>query len=199
MRVRSTAAAMTRTVGVATAVAVAAIVSFAGPASAATSANLSPAGPYTDGQTITVSGGGFPVHSALPSGLTVVECADPGGTVGGLPTDNTTCDGSTVNPLPVNTDASGNFSTSYTLAKLTTTGGVSNINCDSTHFCVLWVGVDFNNSFTGTHAFSSPFEISAPTMGTPEAPAAIALPVGAALLIGGAVFVARRRRAPASS
>jgi hypothetical protein len=184
---------------IATAITVSAfIVAFAGTASAATSANLS-AGPYSDGQTITVSGGGFPAHSALPSGLTIVECADPGGLATNLPTDNTTCDGSTVNPLPVATDANGNFSSSYTLAKLSTTGGVSPINCDSTHFCVLWVGVDFNNSFTGTHAFTNAFEISSPVTGTPEAPVAIALPVGAAILVGGAIFFNRRRRSPVTS
>ena len=195
MSTRSTRGTIIRATGLAVAFAVAAVVvPLEGTAFAATSANIS-AGPYTDGQVVTVSGSGFPNHTALPSGLTIVECADPGGVPSGLPTDNSTCDGSTVNPLPVNTDASGNFSTSYTLAKLTTAGGVSNINCDSTHFCVLWVGADFNGNFLGTHAFTGPFEISSPVTGTPEAPIAVALPAGAAILIGGAILLARRRKA----
>jgi hypothetical protein len=190
---RLTTAAIARMAGIATVVAVAAIVPFAGTASAAASATITTPGPYTDGETVTVTGSGFPIHSALPSGLTIAECADPGGVP---PTDNTTCDGSTVNPLPVNTDASGAFSTSYTLVKLSTVGGASNIDCDATNECTLWVGVDFNNNFLGTHAFTSPgFLIGSPTTGTPEAPVVIALPVGAALLFGGTVLVARRRRA----
>ena len=165
-----------------------------GVASAATAISIS-AGPYTDGQTITVTGSGFPATTQI----SIIECSDPGGSSASLPTDNTTCDGTTENPLPITTNTSGSFTTSYQMVKLTTAGGVSPINCDKTDFCVLWAGIDFVNSFTGTHAFSVPFEISAPITSTPEAPLAIALPVGAALLIAGAVFVSRRRHLAAMS
>ena len=193
MSMRRTVTRVAGMAGIATVLTASAIVLPFGGAAFATPAVSLSAGPYTDGQSITVSGTGFPNHAALPSGLSIIECSDPGGLVSNLPTDSSTCDGSTANPLPVNTDASGNFSTSYALALLTPSGG-SPITCDATHFCVLWVGADFVNSFTGTHAFSTPFEISSPTTGTPEAPVAIALPIGAAILVGGMIFVARRRR-----
>ncbi len=173
-------------------VSVAVVVSFAGTAFAQTV--TLPAGNPTDGQTITVSGTGFPVHSALPSGLEIIECSDPGGLVGNLPTDASTgCDGTTVNGSQINTDASGNFSASYSISALSSSGN-SDINCDATDFCVLWVGQDFNNSFlSGPHAFSRPFEVQAPTATTPEAPLAIALPVCAAGVVGAYLFLRRRR------
>jgi hypothetical protein len=41
--------------------------------------------------------------------------------------------------------------------------GTSNIDCNATHYCVLWAGVDYNQAFTsGSHAFSTPFEVDAP-------------------------------------
>ncbi len=173
-------------------VSTAVVVSFAGTAFAQTV--TLPAGNPTDGQTITVSGSGFPVHSVLPSGLEIIECSDPGGLSTNLPSDASTgCDGTTVNGTQINTDASGNFSASYSISALSATGN-SNINCDATDFCVLWVGQDFNNSFlSGPHAFSRPFEVQAPTATTPEAPLAIALPVCAAGVVGGFLFLRRRR------
>jgi len=125
-----------------------------------------PAGPFTDGQTITVSGSGFPDPHADPTGLQILQCADPGGTVANLPSDPSTCDGTTVNPLPVNTDAGGRFSDPYAVALLTGVHGTSNIECDATHFCVLWVGVDYNQAFSsGPHAFSKAFEIEPASTG----------------------------------
>ena len=143
---------------------VATLAFFGDTAFATTAVNLSPGGPFTDGQTIAVSGTGFPMHSALPSGLEIIECSDPGGLVANLPTDASTgCDGTTVNGSQINTDATGAFSTSYSISALSATGN-SNINCDATDYCVLWVGQDFNNSFlSGPHAFSAPFFISSTT------------------------------------
>jgi hypothetical protein len=179
--------------GAATVAALAAlVVPFGGAAFAAPVVTMA-AGPYTSGQTITVSGTGFPTRSADPSGLSLIECTDTGGLPGNLPTDDSFCDASTANPLPVLTNSSGAFSTTYTLESLSVSGG-SSIDCDQTHDCVLWVGVDYVNNFNSNDAFSGPFTISAPIASTPESPAAIALPVGAALIIGGAVFVTRRRR-----
>jgi hypothetical protein len=120
-----------------------------------------PAGPFSDGQTITVSGTGFPDHSADPSGVQILQCADPMGLPANLPVDASTCEGTTINPLPVNTDAQGRFTTPYVLSALTTQGGKSSIVCDASNYCVLWVGQDYNQQFTsGPHAFSRPFEIS---------------------------------------
>lgn len=169
---------------VATAVAV---LSFAGRADAAPSVSV-PAGPFSDGQTITVTGSGFPAK--VTGGLQIIECSDPGGV---LPTDPTVgCDGTTVSPGTIPTDASGNFSTSYTLTLLSTIN--SNILCDATDQCVLWVGTDYNAAFlSGPHAFSSPFFIDSAPATTPESPLTVALPVLAALSAGTYVFVRRRR------
>ena len=169
------------------------VVPLAGTAMAAAMVTI-PAGNPTDGQTITVSGTGFPVHSALPSGLEIIECSDPGGLIANLPSDASTgCDGTTVNGSQINTDASGAFSASYGISALSATGN-SNINCDATDFCVLWVGQDFNGAFlSGPHAFSSAFEVQAPSATTPEAPLAIALPIFAAAVVGTYLFLRRRR------
>ena len=118
-------------------------------------------GPFTDGQSITVSGTGFPNHAQDPSGLSILECSDPGGTTANLPTDATACDGTTVNGLAINTNASGSFGPAqYSIVALSIASpGSSNINCDATNYCVLWVGVDYNNAFTQNFAFSEPFTI----------------------------------------
>ena len=154
--------------GAATAVALA---SFAGVAFASPSIGLSPSGPYTGGQSITVTGSGFTGSEAPgPTGLAIIECADPGGSAGNLPTDSgSQCDASTVTGSQINVSgANGSFSAPYTIFQLTEATG-STINCDATDFCVLWVGVDYNNEFlSGPHVFSAPFEVnqSSPTAQT---------------------------------
>jgi hypothetical protein len=182
-----------RMAAVASVLAVTAVVApLAGTAEAATTVTI-PAGNPTDGQTITVSGTGFPVQSALPSGLQIIECSDPGGLAGNLPTDAASgCDGTTVSGSQINTDASGNFTAQYPVSVLNSSN--SSINCDSTDFCVLWVGQDFNGAFlSGPHGFSRPFEIQAVVAATPEAPLVIALPIAAAAIAGAYVFMRRRR------
>jgi len=168
------------------------IVPLAGTASAATTVNI-PAGNPTNGQTITVSGSGFPVRSALPSGLQIIECSDPGGLSANLPTDASTgCDGTTVSGGQINTDASGNFTAQYPVELLNS--GNSSINCDPTDFCVLWVGQDYNNAFlSGPHGFSVPFEIQTVPPLLSEAPLAISLPVIAAAIVAAYVLLRRRR------
>jgi hypothetical protein len=122
-----------------------------------------PNGPFSDGEFVVVSGTGFATPAKDPSGLQLIECSDPKGLVTNLPTDPTTCDGATVNPLPVNTDSAGKFSVRYPISALSAQFGRSNIDCNATEFCVLWVGVDYNQAFrSGTHAFSAPFEVDAP-------------------------------------
>ena len=177
---------------------------IAGQAGASGTVTLNPAsGPYTDGQTITVSGTGFSTNPA--DSIEIVECADPNGTQANLPADNTTCDGTTQNPNTIFTNAAGTFSSSYTIQKLSTTTGNS-INCDATHDCVLWVGEDFNGNFSGTAAqpvgFSVPFLVNNAGSGgtTPESPLTVALPIVGASVAGGAGFlVVRRRRRSAAA
>jgi hypothetical protein len=119
-----------------------------------------PPGPFSNGQTITVSGSGFPSYSQDLTGLQIIECADPGGSAANLPIDAASgCEGTTVNPSQISTDTQGRFQTSYLIQALSTTG-TSSINCDATHDCVLWVGTDYNNAFlSGPHAFTKPFTI----------------------------------------
>ncbi|HUA94275.1 MAG TPA: hypothetical protein VMB82_01970, partial [Acidimicrobiales bacterium] len=90
-----------------------------------------PAAGYSSGETITVSGTGFPSSTSDPSGLSIIECSDPNGSTAALPTDDSTCDGSTVNPLPITQNTSGSFTTTYQVTSLSTSGG-SVINCGTT-------------------------------------------------------------------
>ena len=173
------------------------VVPFAGTAGAAPAVTI-PTGNPADGQTFTVTGTGFPTPTADPSGLQILECSDPSGTTANLPQDNSGCDAISISQGFIGTDSNGNFTTQYTAMLLNS--GNSTINCDQTHFCVLWVGVDYLNQFTsGPHAFSRAFEIGAAPAMTPEAALAIALPVTAALVAGGAYFVVRRRRQQATA
>jgi hypothetical protein len=140
---------------------------FAGPASAsgASVTIVNSSGSLANGGTVTLTGTGFPAHSADPTGLEIIECSDPGGSPSNLPFDPAQgCDGNTVSSNQINTDASGNFHSTYTLSKLASPG-TSNINCDASSDCVLWVGVDYNNDFSNpsTRAFSAPFTIVSPT------------------------------------
>ena len=136
---------------------------FPGRATAAGPVVTIPTGNPTDGQTITVSGTGFPTRSQAPTGLTILECSDPGGTAAGLPTDATGCEGTTAK-AGVFTDASGNFTNTFTVSLLNPSN--SSIQCDPNNFCVLWVGVDYNTSFTSNSAFSLAFEVQGNTTTT---------------------------------
>lgn len=135
-----------------------------------------PVGPFRDGQTIVVSGSGFPGHAQVPAGLQIIECSDPQGSPANLPTDPAMgCEGITVNPGQINTDASGRFHASYPIAALSTSAGTSSIDCDATHACVLWVGTDFNNAFlSGPHAFTVPFTVTGGGAMSPSTTAASA-------------------------
>ena len=138
-----------------------------GHAFAQTPAVTIPSGPFTNGQTIAVTGSDFPPQSQLPTGLSIIECSDPDGSTDNLPTDPVAdCDATTVNGSQINTDSNGNFSTTYSVFQLSQADG-SAINCDATDFCVLWVGQDYNNAFlSGPHAFSDPFEMTGGTTST---------------------------------
>ena len=136
----------------------AALVSLPGSADAVGPSVTIPAGPFVGGHNINVSGSNFPSRSSDPTGLSIIECSDPGGTPANLPTDATGCEGTT--QKTVFQDNTGSFTTTY--APVILNPGNSSINCDQTHYCVLWVGVDYNNDFNGaaTHAFSSSFLIN---------------------------------------
>ena len=173
-------------------VAVGVLVALA-PSAAMASPQLSiPADNPLNNQTVPVSGSGFPPHRQDPTGIQMLECSDPGGSEANLPRDATRCDGSTVNFKQINTDANGNFADKFTFVKLNSTHS-SNIDCDATHFCVLWAGVDYNTDFLGQHAFSRAFEIGGTGGAVSSTPVlVIVLPV-VAVAIGAALVVIRRR------
>jgi hypothetical protein len=199
IRVRPKRRSLTMAMALAAAV-VATLSLHTGAASAAGQVTISSSDPGNN-QVVTVSGTGLPTHKQDPTGVQILECSDPAGSVGRLPTDASACDGSTLNPLPVNTDANGTFSIKYTFIALNNAHGTSNIQCDATHFCVLWVGVDYNHNFQGPHAFSTPFEIGG--SGSPATSSSnalvIALPIAAVALALVALVLLRRRRAQTAS
>ena len=143
-------------------------------------------------QAVTVSGSGFPSYRQDPTGLQVLECADPGGSTANLPHDASRCEGLTINQGLISPDSSGNFTTRYTV--LTLTHKNSSILCDNTHVCVLWVGIDYSQNFLGVHAFSAPFTIggTAPASSSSSTPvAAIVVPI--VVVVGGLAFLFFRR------
>jgi hypothetical protein len=133
---------------------------LAGAASASGSASvqISASGQAIDGGNLTVQGTNFPTHANDPSGVEIIECSDPGGTAANLPTSSAQgCDGTTVSPTQINTSSTGALTATYQVTSLNSSD--SNITCDSTDYCVLWVGVDYNTDFIdpATQAFSTPF------------------------------------------
>ena len=175
---------------------------FASNAWAAASVTIPSGDPHAD-QTITVTGTGFPDHVKDPTGIQILECSDPGGTTANLPTSNLYCDGSTINPTQINTDATGAFTAKYYVYSLNGTH-TSNISCDMTHFCVLWVGIDYNQNFVGVHAFSTPFEVGgAATLSTTigsGSSSTIWIVIAAIVVIAAVLLFARsRRRQPTSA
>ena len=154
-----------------------------------------PPGNPANGQTVTVSGGGFPTRTQHPAGLFIIECADPGGSAPGLPRSLAQCDTTTEKSVLQNNF--GHFSTPYTIVALTQ--APSPINCDQTHYCVLWVGIDPKAQFTtgGTFAFSAPLRVGAPPALAPETPLVIGLPIVGAV-IGAIAYVTMSRRPRAS-
>jgi hypothetical protein len=175
-------------------------------------------GPFASGQVIQVQ---IPANSVLTpgAGINIVECAAPGGVA---PTTAAACDGNTIqgDTIFAGTDGSVNYTNvspnhGYTMYSLPNSvlgesaGGTP--KCDLTDECVLYIGEN-QNDFTQPHYFSQPFYVSpvagnsgtpagtgtAPSTATPEAPFALGLPLAALGVLGGALFLRRRRQAAAS-
>ena len=112
-------------------------------------ASVTPATGVADGQTVTVTASGLPANRTIQ----VEECA---GTVDNPPTDNTSCDGVTLDSS-TDTDAGGAYTnTGYTVYTRPSSllSSPATITCDVGHPCVLYVGVDQNN-FSAAHAFAA--------------------------------------------
>ncbi len=167
-------------------------------------------GPYQDQQIINISA---PPNTTFLSGDTIqiLECADPGGLVANLPsTAAGHCDGLTINQDGLQTNADGSFSESvssgggYTVYELPSASLLENHNglpkCDLANPCALYIGDNYNSIPASNHVWSAPFSVgtaaqgvTSPGDGTPEAPLMIGLPLVAAGVVGGFLFLRRRR------
>jgi hypothetical protein len=166
-----------------------------GTASATGSASMSitpgPAkGAFTDQQNVRVSVGPNSVFTPN-SRVVILECADPEGTVGNLPTEFSSCDENTIQPDTTVVHADGSVvEPSYTLYALPSKvlGEQANWQpaCDTTHPCVLFVGED-QNDFSKAKTFSAAFTMSgetlsaAPTTATTTPATTASTPVSAAV------------------
>ncbi len=159
---------------------------------------LSPSGPYVSGQTVTVT---VPPNSKLKPGrsLYIEECSAPDpGTVHWFHR----CDPRTKQKLHLTagTDGTATYE-GYPLYELPDVAlgesGRHRPQCDLTHPCVVVVGWDLDDP--GHRLWSASFLITTPGgdpgTGTPEVPFVLALPVLAAVIIGGWMVVRRRRTA----
>lgn len=147
-----------------------------GLAAAASGVTVTPGGPFTDGETVTVTVGPNGVFTPNAR-VNVLECADPGGTAANLPTDDSTCDGNTIQGATVLVHSDGSVSApNYTLYQLPSAalGEQPNFQpvCNQSSPCVLYVGQDQNN-FTQPKMFSAPFTVG------PAAASTTTTPVGA--------------------
>jgi hypothetical protein len=132
------------------------------------SVTVSPAGPYRNGQTITV---GVAANSlfAPDQHINIIECSDIGGAASGLPKSIAQCDGNTIQGGTIVIGHDGSFTEKgfvvYSLPNQNlaeTAGGVP--VCNTTHPCVLYVGQN-QEDFTRPKLFSAPFTVS-PTAGS---------------------------------
>jgi hypothetical protein len=188
-----------------------------GPVSLNSQGIVTPGTPYTSGQTIdlvvganTTMNNAAMVAAGYPSGadpIKFLECADPGGTTANLPIKPTQCEPATVESNS-GAGADGSMSLTgangYTVYALPDSAlGSNGTVCGSaSNPCVIGIFAD-QNDFTKPHLFSAPFQVvvgdgqgigNNPGDGTPEVPLAIGLPLAAAAVVGGSVFVSRRRR-----
>jgi len=175
------------------------------------------AGPYSSGQTINISvianttmNNASLAAAGFPSGAVAIkalECADPNGDLGDLPTKPTECQPDTILSISgAAADGSMNFTgyTVYALPDTVTFGEPSNgtpVCGAAPNYCV--IGLFSNQSdFSKPHIFSAPFQVTAnaddggenPGDGTPEVPYAIGLPLAAVAIGGGTLFLRRRKQ-----
>jgi hypothetical protein len=136
------------------------------------SVTITPAGPYRNGQTISVHVGANDLFTP-DQHINILECSDIGGTPSGLPKGIAQCDGNTVQGGTIVIGHDGSFSaahfTVYSLpnqALAETVGGVP--VCDATHPCVLYVGQN-QEDFTKPKLFSAPFTVTPTAGATPTA------------------------------
>jgi len=174
-----------------------------------------PGTPYSAGQTVNIAVTMNPTMNqasletaGYPSGAVAIkalECVDPNGDSNDLPTKPSECDADTLDSISgANTDGSMNIN-GYTVYALPDQGGAlgaTTLNCGvAPNYCVIGLFANYSD-FSKPHIFSAPFQILAntddggenPGDGTPEVPFAIALPLAAAAVGGGTLFLRRRKQ-----
>lgn len=120
--------------------------------------------PFSSGQTIEVQ---VPGNSVLQPGYSVniLECSDPGGLPANDPTNNSQCDGNTIqgNTVLINSDGSVSYDNYvvYALPDSQNLGEPSSNTpvCNSTNYCVLYIGQN-QNDFTQPYVLSQPFLVT---------------------------------------
>lgn len=165
--------------------------------------------PFFDGQQIDVR---IPPNSILHSGLRVniLECSDPGGSTGNLPTSINNCDGNTIQgpTVLINQDGSVDFGhyPVYALPNFWALGESKTGQpvCNLSRACVLYVGEN-QEDFTAPHYFSQPFYVASTKAqalahqhggsGGSGSTLAIVLPIVAVCVLGAATYFVRRRSA----
>jgi len=118
---------------------------------------------FHDGQSISVSMGANKVFTPNVR-LIIIECADPGGTTGHLPTRFAACDENTVQGDSVIVQGDGSFSEpSYTVYRLPSPtlgeGKSWQPVCNQSRPCVLYIGEN-QLDFTKPKVFSHPFVVT---------------------------------------
>jgi hypothetical protein len=123
----------------------------------------SQAGTFHDGESVSVSMG--PNKILTPHlRIVIIQCSDPGGKVSSLPTGyGQNCDSSTVQGASVIPQGNGSFSLPHYYISQLPSVSLSEPKdslpiCNSSHPCVLYVGVDWNN-FGLPKVFSAPFTV----------------------------------------
>ncbi len=160
---------------------------------------------YTDQALVNVT---VPANSYFTPGaiINILECADPGGLAANLPRDESSCDALTIQPDTIfvrpdgsiqygpQTRGGGSGFTIYKLPALTLAEKPDQTpRCDGSDWCVLFIGED-QKDFGQPHIFSSPFLVTTPDTGVPEAPLPVLIPIVAVACAGGAYLYRRRRR-----
>ena len=140
-----------------------------------------PSGYFNDAQSVGVSVGPNSVFDPNRR-VEIIECADPDGTAANLPTTFSSCDGDTHQGDTVIVQSDGSFSepnyTMYTVPNARLGEGSTWYPvCNKTHYCVLYVGEDYND-FSQPKVFSKPFLFSSD-------PAAVSSPVTSPTTPGG--------------
>lgn len=177
---------------------------------AATPTDNYPSGaPFFNGQEIDIR---IPANSIFQSGLKVniLECSDPGGSTGNLPSSINNCDGNTIqgNTVLINRDGSVDLNRYpvYALPNFPQLGESKTGQpvCNLSHACVLYIGEN-QESFTAPHYFSQPFYVASTEAqalanqhggsGGSGTTLAIVLPIVAVCVLGAAVYFVRRRSA----